>query len=335
MHFSDVEGRALHGLIEDVSKDIVIRLDRAGFILHASENASELGLDLSSLLLMPHIADLAAPDHSPEVARYVAQVFAGEARPQWLEFPLHVPAGVEEEYGESEQDYTRWYALNLRLIDNDDGAPQGALGLLHSVEHERRLESEMAARTLVDPNTGLANRYAFCASLRRTISDGANSAIAIFAVDRMRALFMQYGQQTADEILWGFGRFLETMALPGQELAQLDDERFGMLLPQMSVRAAREWAADVLHTFAGLTLANNGRGPELTASAGLARVEMGVDWTLRQAELGLVMARAAGGMQTGICGQPIRAVTSGAAVEQAMKEAVSRAEGKRASGTDF
>ena len=43
MHMSDVEGRALHGLIEDAAGDIVVRLDAAGFVIHASANASRLG----------------------------------------------------------------------------------------------------------------------------------------------------------------------------------------------------------------------------------------------------------------------------------------------------
>ena len=46
---------------------------------------------------------------------------------------------------------------------------------------------------------------------------------------------------------------------------------------------------------------------------------------MRQAELGLVMARAGGGMQVGVCNQPSRDVTCGAAVERAMEQAVQRA----------
>ena len=130
--------------------------------------------------------------------------------------------------------------------------------------------------------------------------------VAIFAVDSMRALLLRYGQRTADEVLWGFAKFLETMALPGHELAQLDGERFAVLLPEMTSRGAREWAEDVVATFAGLAApasgANRPKAPQLTASAGLARVECTVDWTLREAELGLVLARAGGGRQVAIAG---------------------------------
>ena len=316
----------LHGLLEDTSGDIVLRLDSAGFIVHASENAAALGMDMSSLLLMPHIADFADRDYGVEVARFVASVLgqhqpAADGSPSWIEFPVRSCTITDDC---SHKDCQRWYALSLKVIEPDDGAPQGALGLMRSVQHKYALEGELNARALTDPLTGLANRHAFCASLRRTIGSGGQSCLAVFAIDRMRAVFMQYGQRTADEIQWGFAKFLDTMTVEGQILAQLDDERFGVLLPGMTIGQARKWTSDVLRTFAGLAVTQTSRAPDLTASAGLTNVEMTVDWTLRQAELGLVLARAGGGMQIGFGGRPRAPIASGANVERAMDEAVQR-----------
>ncbi len=350
MCFSVEEGRVLHGLLEDASGDIVVRLDPAGFIVHASQNAAELGMDLSSLLLMPHIADFAEADHVAEVARHVAQVFAGQARRGWVEFPVRICTdrcasndsnNIENQICTAAE-CQRWYALSLKPIEPDDGAAQGAIGLLRSVQQKHALEGEINIRAQTDPRTGLANRHTFYACLRRGINEGREQAMAVLAVDSLRAVLMQYGQRTADEIQWGFAKFLETMTVnaagsgagngagngagPGYELAQLDGERFAVLLPGMSVKQARLWTQDVLKTFSGLTVTSSRRAPELTASAGLAPVEVTVDWTMRQAELGLVMARAGGGMQVGVCSRPARAVASGAAVERAMGEAVRRAE---------
>jgi diguanylate cyclase (GGDEF)-like protein len=182
------------------------------------------------------------------------------------------------------------------------GAADGALCLMRSVQQVRSLEGELHARAVTDPLTGLANRQAFCASLRRHLARGGGQMVAVFAVDGMRALLMRYGQRTADEVLWGFAKFLETMALPGHELAQLDGERFAVLLPEMTSRGARDWAEDVVSTFAGLAAPASAKAPQLTASAGLARVECTVDWTLREAELGLVLARAGGGRQVAVSG---------------------------------
>ncbi len=301
---SDVEGRVLHGLIEEASGDIVIRIDRRGFIIHASGNIAELGLDFGAALLLPHITDLAEPDHGPSLGEHVGAVLAGEIRPGWIEFPV-APFNTVDPREPRMPPERRWYAISLRPMHdaaNPDGTPDGALCLMRSVQRLRLLEGELYNRAVTDPLTGLANRQAFCASLRRHLAGGGGQIIAVFAVDGMRALLLRYGQRTADEVLWGFAKFLETMALPGHEVAQLDGERFGVLLPEMTLRRAREWAEDVVQTFAGLAAPASAKAPQLTASAGLARVECTVDWTLREAELGLVMARAGGGRQVAVAG---------------------------------
>jgi diguanylate cyclase len=300
---NEVEGHALHGLLEETSGDIVIRLDRHGFIVHASANIAELGSDLTAALLPPHITDLAARDHAAFLAEHVTRGLKDCARIGWIEFPVVACADRGTAF---ETHLPRWYALSLKPMRDSSGAPDGAMCLMRSVQQVRSLEGELHARAFTDPLTGLANRTAFCASLRRHLARGGGQMVAVFAVDAMRALLLRYGQRTADEVLWGFAKFLETMAqtptTPGHELAQLDGERFAVLLPEMTARAAREWAEDVIETFAGLAAPASAKAPQLTASAGLARVECTVDWTLREAELGLVLARAGGGRQVAAAG---------------------------------
>ncbi|WP_157696448.1 GGDEF domain-containing protein [Porphyrobacter sp. CACIAM 03H1] len=277
----------------------MIRLDRQGFIIHASANISELGIDCSAALLLPHITDLAERDHAPFLGEHVAATLAGRGQTGWIEFPV---IACPEHDTCRETGCQRWYALSLKPMLDEAGTPDGALCLMRSIQQLRSLEGELHARAITDPLTGLANRQAFCASLRRHLAHGGGQMIAVFAVDGMRALLMRYGQRTADEVVWGFAKFLETMALPGHELAQLDGERFAVLLPEMTSRGAREWAEDVVATFAGLAAPASAKAPQLTASAGLARVECTVDWTLREAELGLVLARAGGGRQVAVAG---------------------------------
>ncbi|MDJ0642411.1 MAG: diguanylate cyclase [Erythrobacter sp.] len=296
MGLSAAEGTILHGLLEESAGDIVLKLDEQGFIIHASENFAGLGIDLSLLLLSPHIADLAERSHADDVCSYARSILEGRALGGWVEFPAVGHPLLDED----ESCHTpSWYALSLRPFADEEGNPGGAIGLMRSVQHLRSLEGELHASVLTDPLTGLANRHAFCASLKRHLASGCQHTVAVFAVDRMRALFMQYGQRAADEVQWGLAKFLEAMVLPGQELAQLDEERFVVILPDMTIPSANEWASDVLRTFASLTVGSSGNSPKLSASAGIAGIECTVDWTLRQAELALVMARAGGGMQVG------------------------------------
>lgn len=296
---NEVEGHVLHGLLEETSGDIVIRLDRHGFIIHASAHIAELGLDLSAALLHPHITDLARRDHAAYLGEHVAAALAGDAPAGWVEFP--VIACTEHDACHTPQ-CQRWYALSLRPMRDPSGERDGALCLMRSVQQVRSLEGELHARAVTDPLTGLANRAAFCASLRRHLALGGGQMLAVFAVDGMRALLLRYGQRTADEVVWGFAKYLQTMALPGHEIAQLDGERFAVVLPEMTTRGAREWAEEVVSTFAGLAAPASARAPQLTASAGLTRAQCTVDWTLREAELGLVLARAGGGNQVAVAG---------------------------------
>ncbi|MEM9311214.1 MAG: GGDEF domain-containing protein [Pseudomonadota bacterium] len=306
------EGAALHGLLEETTGDIVIRIDRDGFIETASANICEIGYDFSQLLLKPHLTDLAQREFAGELKDHMDIVLSGctgeSGSVDWLEFPIgsavYPPHAAHSEEPLRQSSPKVWYALSLRAITGDEGQVCGALGLLRSVERLRALEGEVYSRALIDPLTGLANRHAFCATLRRQLASGQSGTMALFEVDRMRSVFMQYGQRTADEIIWGFAKFLETMVHEDYELAQFDGERFCVILQGLSRKNSRKWAQDVLQTFASLTLSTSARSPRLSASAGLAPIQNSVDWTLRQAELALVMARARGGMQVAECQQP-------------------------------
>ncbi|NBC87947.1 MAG: diguanylate cyclase [Alphaproteobacteria bacterium] len=307
--WSDAEGRSLHGLLEEAAGDIVLKLDAKGFIVLASANAVDVGFDPAEFLLMPHISELAAPEHAGSLDDFATRILGGKAGCSSLEFPVALCRDRKECPSSGQCTYSGhlcWYRLTLRPLRGEGGAVPGAIGLMRSVQHLRTLESELHARATTDPLTGLANRQAFASMIERQIErpaerqhSGTPAMLAIFAIDRMRAIFMQYGQGTLDEFLWGFARFLETMARPGDVLGQLDAERFGVILPGASLREAQDWADEVLRTFGALALPSSARMPHVAASAGLARVEHSVDRTLRQAELGLVIARAAGGMQVG------------------------------------
>lgn len=312
MHAGAAKGRVLHGLIRDTSEDIVVRLDADGFILNASDNAAELGIDLPGLLFAPHIGDLAMPGHRADIVCHADRVFAGQAINCWIEFPVQ-PFDIHS--AQSPQCPPQWYAFSLRMMESEPGEQRSALGLLRRVEPKRGWQSEITHSTSIDPLTGLANRHVLFARMQQALSHHLDQTLVIFAIDRLRALALQYGQRTADEIIWGFAKFLQSMAMPGQEVGQLDPERFAILLPGMSQREAKGWARDVLQTFAGLVNTPSQRTPDLSASAGLAKVKTSVESTTREAEVGLVLAVAGGGNRVGIssksAGAPIRKAVGG------------------------
>ncbi|MEM1051067.1 MAG: GGDEF domain-containing protein [Pseudomonadota bacterium] len=319
-HFYKVNYCATGGAIDASGSDIHVELDQAGFVVHTSHNAVQLGIDPQSLLLMPHVADLAVLDHQSKVTQYFQQVIAGDTVQQPVVFPLHQ---VDPLDADNPCDDQHWYSLKLRRIDSEAETSAAAIGTLQPVQQKHSSPRQYPIGAINDPFTGLADRRCFVSSLVSSIATHEIVSVAVFAIDGMRAIFMQYGQGTADEIRWGFARFLEAMAEPHHSLAQIDEERFGIILPDMRPKQAREWASEVLNIFAGLAMPATGREPELRASAGITGAELNAEWTIRQAELGLVMARSGGGMQAAVC-QPHSCLSSGQAIERAMEGVVER-----------
>jgi GGDEF domain-containing protein len=296
---NESEGRILYGLLQDVSGDIVIRLDRNGFIDQASANFAELGLDLAYGLLPAHITDLVESDYADFVRRHVSAALEGRAHEGWAEFPVIPSPGTGKE---GEAHHQRWYALSLRPVLDAEGVLEGALCLMRSVQQLRDLEIELLTRDGIDPDTGLANRKTFCASLQRHLARGGEHMVAVFAIDQINAVRICYGQPAVDELHSALASFLKTLAHSGLELALLDDERFGVLLPNSTLAAARVWSEDVVRTFQELAATAPAKAPRLSVSAGLARVALAVESGLRDAELGLILARAGGGCQVAIAG---------------------------------
>lgn len=342
------------------AKDVIVRLDKAGFVVDASENAGRLGIDLDAQLLMPHISDLALAQYQRQVSRYLIDVVSGQSDPEAMskpcvhsvEFPIAPKSHHAASDHAAELDETHeWVMLTLRYLAGEASDDCGLVGTLRTITRSpstrspstpspstrspsnlhvmpaanggERLSDRFADLTS-DPFTGLADRRKFVSSLTSSIAMHENASVALFAIDGMRAVFMQYGQNTADELRWGFARFLEAMVEPHHTLAQVDEERFGVVLPGARPREAREWAADALQTFCGLTASAKGSKPRLSASAGIARAEKSAEWAIRQAELGLVMARAGGGMQTALC-RPQPSLSNGRPIEKLMENVVDRA----------
>lgn len=327
----------------NTADDVLVRLDSAGFIVDASHNASRFGLELDALLVKPHIADVVDPSSQARVTHYFEQVIAGEGEALvnsgGLEFPLHQMRAAFAQ-GEADTEHSRpccdiahndtaqeWCSLNLVRVEADEKGRYEALGTLRAIEAKVPRHHASGKGDGTDTVTGLYGRRGFSGRLSQALALAETVSVALFAIDGMKAIYMNYGQNTADEVRWGFARFLEAVTEQEHFLAQVDDERFGVILPGMTPREAREWCGDALQLFAGLTGSPTGRASDLTASAGVASTEISAEWTLRQAELGLIMARSAGGMQTGYCRANPR-LSDGESVERAIARAAEQAAGQ-------
>lgn len=295
--FSERDGRALHELLQDVSGDSLVRIDRKGFLTHASHNFAAYWPDLTDLLVLPHVSDLARHCHRDAVRSYVQSALTGSDPRRPLEFPV---AQCET----ANQSDASWCALSVRRIENDQAHGGCAIGLLRPLT-QRKTTGDGGETRGVDPVSGLHDRGAFTRKVRGWLGNGDSAKLVVFSIDRMAALRLQYGESAADEIMWGFARFMESMSRAEFEIGQMDRERVGVMVPGASVRDAQEWAREAIETFSALALRSGPGKLRLAASAGLAPLQISVDHSMLQAEIGLVMARAAGGGQVRMCDHPL------------------------------
>ncbi len=287
----------MYGILADLGGDIVIKTDRFGFIEEASQGLHRAGFDLSEQLIAPHIADLTDAFHAGLLRKTYEHAMQTGAKTQALEIPLCAD-GAEPQ----------WYALTLRPLPANfegDGNPAGAIGVMRCVEEERALQTRLVESAMTDPLTGIANRHAFFASVSRLMLKGRSGAIALFEIDRFRAIGLRFGQKASDSVIEAFAGFLANMLDESQVLARIEDNRFAVMLPGAGQREAIDCASEIISTFAEISRDAELDEMRLTASASVSQLSNCLDETLMRGEVALTMARSAGGFRVE-CGDAIR-----------------------------
>ena len=289
-------GNALFGMLADIAGDIILRTDAHGFIERASPGLSHSGIELGEFLIAPHIADLADPRFCADVNDYCRDALCGASKLDCVEFPLARSFGLQERaLAERNQEEHRWFALRLRPSPGSYGEPSGAMGMLRSIAKRRSLEDRLLSTSLTDHLTGLGNRRAFLATLSERMAQNQGGVMALVDVDSFKALNLRYGPSSADEMIRAFADFLRVMLRDDHCLARLGGARFAFVLAEEDAAMALGQTADILRTFADLSVGQSKAEPTVTASAGLAVVENSIDRVLAGAERALILAGASGG----------------------------------------
>ena len=270
------------GLLAETEQDVVIKVNREGFVVHASAAIARLGLDLGDMLIAPHLADLTEPAQTDKLRAFLEVVMRGGSVTGWFEFAARTADGG-----------TNWFTLQLRPLLDADGQAYGAIGIMRSIEERRALEERLFTATLTDPLTGLANRHAFQIMLRH-IMRRQGGTLALFDIDHFRAINLRHGASAGDRVLVAFADFLRGTLRHDHIVARIGGETFAVLLPDHDLAAARDVAATVLAGLAETSPPRASDEPRLSASVGLAALRLSADDTLRRADLVLLAAKGRG-----------------------------------------
>lgn len=277
------EGAALYDLVAEGGRDIVVKVDREGFVVHASDAAERLGLALPDMLIAPHLADFAEAGQAEKLRAFLQVVMQGGSASGWFEFAACMADGT-----------TNWFTLQLRPLLDADGQAYGAIGIMRSVEERRALEERLFTATLTDPLTGLANRRAFQMMLRYLVRRKEGGSLALFDIDHFRAINLRHGASAGDRVLVAFADFLRSMVRSEHIVARIGGESFAVLMPDDDLAAARKIATTILAALKETSPPRASDGTKLSASAGLAALRVSADDTLRRADLALLAAKGRG-----------------------------------------
>jgi diguanylate cyclase (GGDEF)-like protein/PAS domain S-box-containing protein len=283
LNFTLEETGVLYGLIAENSSDIILKTDIDGFIIHASPGFETLGYPLPSVLIGPHLADLAQPEQSPTVRDALERVISGRPAPEWSEFAADTPAhGLQR------------FAMQMRALRDGQGVIYGALVVMRCIEQTRALEDELFVTAMTDALTGLTNRKAFLSMLQHLIDEGVEGYLALFAIDHFRAINLNHGQAMGDKVLRAFADFLRSIAPADAIVSRIGSDIFAVLYPRIARIRAEASCRDMIEVLAQVSAAGSGESVRITASAGFGEIGGTVDQILRRAELALFKARASG-----------------------------------------
>jgi diguanylate cyclase (GGDEF)-like protein len=283
VEFTLQERSALFGLLAENSTDIILKTDRRGFVLDGSSGIGRLGLTLPAMLFGPHLRDLFHPACGDLIAAEHDAVIERRANSGWLELPALLPDGG-----------CHWREVQLSCLVDPVGRAYGSLVMSRCIAVRKSLEDRLFAAHYTDPLTRLTNRLAFVSMLDHLATRPDGGCLALFDLDRFAALNLRHGQGAGDDMLCATADLLRAMTRNEDTISRIDGERFGVLLPGLSVEESVEECRPIVETMAAAGApAHAGEFP-ITVSVGVAAIDRSTDYTLKRAEIALCIAKAKG-----------------------------------------
>lgn len=171
---------------------------------------------------------------------------------RWLEvlhasdrdrFRATIDAVVEQRRGRVSQDFRLrsadghyyWYRLRARPILGEDGEVVRLIGTLVDVSESKNAEERLLHDAVHDNLTGLPNRQLFLDRLdaaiqRSKTEEPVRATVIVLDIDRFRQVNDGYGIALGDSILLSMARRLQRLLKPGDTLARLAGDQFGILV---------------------------------------------------------------------------------------------------------
>ena len=244
-------------------EEVVLELDAAGHILHASPGwmnlcGQEEGPQETSLM-----ARLSKAEDRRALADALEQIRQG-ARPSAF-LRLHFASGTRNE---------RWVDCRLSPEYADNGELAGVRGVLHDVTSTHEYERRIAHMALHDALTNLPNRTLLEDRLRMALgmADRGQHKVAVCFIDldHFKNVNDSLGRRAGDQLLVGIAERLRAQLREGDTLARWGGDEFVLLLSEIASGDEALEMARNMEAFMHLPVRLEGGEHRVTSSMGIA-----------------------------------------------------------------
>lgn len=271
------------------SSDVIISCDRHGVIDYVSPSITEMmGYEPEALIGTSASALIHRDDHAAVDIGYRRALVDPEQTGRF-------------EYRGLRADGTyRWFESSVRGVVDEHGAATGVVSAVRDITRRKTAELALADAATTDPLTGLPNRRAFVALLEDRVAAAATGCrdhyCAIVDFDHFKQINDRLGHDAGDRALQAFAQMAPRLAEPGEMIARIGGEEFGLILKRSDMAAAERACEALCKAVADLTpTTRNGAPIRLTISIGVSAVAgSSLAAVMAAADAALYRAKAAG-----------------------------------------
>jgi diguanylate cyclase (GGDEF)-like protein/PAS domain S-box-containing protein len=163
--------------------------------------------------------------------------------------------------------------LKVRLSGREVLSEQGALEayemIAEDITRQRELEDHLRRQAASDPLTGLANYRHFVdvldSEIKRSARTNREFALLFFDLDGLKSINDRYGHMTGSQALCRLADVLCSCCRDIDTPARFGGDEFAFVLPETNTKTANLVAQRICES-----LANDGKGPKLSVSVGVA-----------------------------------------------------------------
>jgi diguanylate cyclase (GGDEF)-like protein/PAS domain S-box-containing protein len=159
--------------------------------------------------------------------------------------------------------------LSGREVSDEHGEHDGYEMIIEDITKQRKLEDQLRHQANTDSLTGLANYgrlfEVLSAEIHRSARTGREFALLLLDLDGLKWINDEHGHQTGSQALCRLADVLSNCSRSIDTAARFGGDEFALVLPETGAGVAQAVARRICES-----LANDGREPRLSVSAGVA-----------------------------------------------------------------